>query len=139
MQRRKLEQIGRKEEDARVKLRKTANQGDTMNESHILILVTAPSHEVGEQIAMRLVEERLAACANLVGPIQSTYRWEGAIEKDEEILLMIKTRSALFDRVAECVRQNHPYSVPEVIGVTISHGLTSYLDWINKETAASKE
>jgi periplasmic divalent cation tolerance protein len=106
-----------------------------MDESYILILVTAPSREVGEQIAMKLVEERLAACANLVGPIQSTYRWEGVVQKDDEVLLMIKTRSELFELVAECVRQNHPYSVPEVIGVTISQGLPSYLEWIDKETA----
>ena len=106
-----------------------------MAEDYLLVFATAPSREVGEQIAMKLVEERLAACVNLVGPVLSTYRWEEAIQKDEEVLLMIKTRSTLFDRVAECIRQNHPYSVPEVIAVTISQGLPSYLDWINKETA----
>jgi periplasmic divalent cation tolerance protein len=110
-----------------------------MDDSHTLILVTAPSREVGEQISMKLIEERLAACVNLVGPILSTYRWEETIQKDEEVLLLIKTQAEQFDRVAECVRQNHPYLVPEVIGVTISHGLSSYLDWINKETAPREE
>lgn len=110
-----------------------------MGESHILILVTAPSWKVAEQISMKLVEARLAACANVLGAIQSTYWWEGAIQKDEEVLLLIKTRGDLFEMVAECVRQNHPYQVPEVIGVNINQGLTSYLDWIDKETAPQEE
>ena len=106
-------------------------------EHPLLCLITAPDREVADRIARTLVDERLAACVNILPGITSVYRWEGAVETGEEVLLMAKTMRARLDALTVRVKQLHPYDVPEVIAVGIQGGLLAYLDWIAAETAGS--
>ncbi len=102
----------------------------------IVVLVTVPSRQVGDSIAASLVEERLAACVNLVGPITSIYRWEGTVNRDEEHLLIIKSTRRRYGALEERIRQRHPYDLPEVIALPVLAGLEPYLAWVRSETAA---
>jgi periplasmic divalent cation tolerance protein len=108
-----------------------------MNASHIVIMITVPSREVGEQVANALVEGRLVACVNIVPGISSIYQWQGNIEQEDELLLIAKSRATLFNRVATLVKQIHPYDVPEVIAIPIVAGSSEYLAWIDTETASA--
>src|SRR5690348_16012004 len=99
-----------------------------------VVFVTAGNQETAAAIGRALVEERLAACANLLGPIRSIYRWRGAVEDAGEHLLLIKTRASLFAALQARVKQLHPYEVPEIVALNIEKGLPSYLDWIREST-----
>jgi periplasmic divalent cation tolerance protein len=101
----------------------------------IVVLVTAPGAEAASRIGRVLVDEGLCACANVVGPVRSIYRWQGAIHDEAEALLLIKTRAELFDRVAARIRELHSYDVPEVIALPITAGSEPYLRWIDDSTA----
>jgi periplasmic divalent cation tolerance protein len=98
----------------------------------IVVLVSVGSAEEGGRIAEALVREQLAACVNLVGPIRSIYTWKGEVQRDDERLLIIKTRAALFDDIERRVRALHSYDTPEVIALPISAGSRPYLDWMQK-------
>ena len=100
----------------------------------VVALVTVGSEEQGQQIANALVTEQLAACVNIVGPITSTYRWEGKVEHERELLLMIKTRAALFPAVEARVKALHSYALPEVIALPVSAGSEPYLEWLRGAT-----
>ncbi len=100
----------------------------------IVVLSTVPDVSTGRKIAQGILEERLAACVNISGPLESHYWWEGEIQRDPEHLLVIKTRGELFVRLEEAIRALHPYDVPEVIALPIEQGSPSYLDWIASET-----
>ena len=104
-----------------------------MSES-IVVLVTCGSEEEAIKIAHLLVENRLAACVNLVLPIRSIYRWEGKIWDEREWLLIIKTQKQRFEALEEKVRSLHSYSVPEIIGLPIIEGNSAYLKWLEKMT-----
>jgi len=107
-----------------------------MNSQLIVVFITAPSKEVGQQIATALLEQKLAACVNIIPSILSLYRWEGKLNQDEEVLLVVKTRSEVFaDGLVPAVRAVHPYDLPEIIALPILQGLVSYLDWIEAETS----
>ena len=101
-----------------------------MSEPIHVVLVTAPDAEVGARIARALVEEGLAACANLVPGIRSIYRFEGALHDDAEVLLVLKTRAALSAALAARVRALHPYELPEVVALPVAGGSEPYLDWV---------
>jgi periplasmic divalent cation tolerance protein len=101
-----------------------------------VVFVTAGSEEQAESIARALVGERLAACANIVSPIKSIYRWKDEVETDTEHLLIIKTRANLVAKVAARVKELHSYEVPEVIALPIIAGAKSYLDWVLGSTTA---
>ena len=101
----------------------------TANEA-IVVLVTAGSTEEAERIARALVEERLAACVNLVPGIRSIYRWKGKIADDGEILLVAKTRRDSFAALERRVRELHSYDVPEVLALAVTEGSTDYLRWL---------
>mgnify|MGYP000421615794 FL=1 len=106
-----------------------------MTDSYILALVTAPSFETAEGIAHKLVEQKLAACVNILPGVRSIYAWKGEIHTDEESLLLIKTRVALFsEKLAPAIKAIHPYEVPEIIALPIEMGAADYLDWIGQET-----
>ena len=92
--------------------------------------ITAPSSEMAERIARRLVAERLAACVQLVEPIRSIYRWQGAIEEDREVLLIVKTAEDRIHRIHEVLRELHPYEVPELVAVPVTAGSSTYLSWL---------
>lgn len=98
------------------------------------VLVTAGDESEAARIASTLVTEELAACANIVAPIRSIYRWQGEICDDQEVLLILKTRTSLFDVLRQRVQQLHSYEVAEVIGWPISRGATDYLQWVVEQT-----
>jgi len=100
----------------------------------IVVLVTAPTPERAAEIARALVEERLAACGNVVPGLRSIYRWEGEVQHDEEALLLLKTTRARFDALRDRVLALHPYDVPEVIALPVEAGSAAYLAWIASET-----
>lgn len=100
----------------------------------LIVLVTVPSRAEGERIAETVVGERLAACVNVVGPVCSIYRWEGAVCREDEHLLVLKTSRACYPALAARVRALHPYEVPEVIALPVEVGLAAYLAWIAAET-----
>jgi periplasmic divalent cation tolerance protein len=100
----------------------------------IVVLVTCGSEEEALKIANALVEVRLAACANLVAPIRSIYRWEGKIWDEKEWLLIIKTQKNKFEALEKKVKSLHSYSVPEIVSLPIVEGSSSYLQWIREST-----
>jgi periplasmic divalent cation tolerance protein len=101
---------------------------------YIVALITGPSKEVGTAIARALLEQKLAACVNIVSPINSLYTWKGETCSDKEVLLVVKTKAAIFeDKFIPAVQAVHPYEVPEIIALPIIMGSKSYLDWIDAE------
>ena len=100
----------------------------------IIILVTAGSEVEAEKIARALVEERLAACVNIINPIRSIYRWEGKVQDDREWLLVMKTQATRFSAIETRVKTLHSYQVPEVIALPIVAGSDKYLEWLKSET-----
>jgi len=101
-----------------------------------LVLTTCGSAEEARRIAQELVERRLAACVNIVPQIESVYRWKGEVQRDDEALLVIKTRAAQFEALKEAVLKHHPYELPEVIAVSVERGHQPYLDWISSNVSA---
>jgi len=97
-----------------------------------IVLSTAGSEEEARRIAQALVERRLAACVNIVGPIHSVYRWKGAVESASEQLLIIKTTAAAFPRVRDAIRELHSYELPECVMLSIEAGSEDYLRWIGE-------
>ncbi len=102
-----------------------------MPEESIVVLTTFPDAETARRVAATLVEERLAACVNLVPQIESIYRWEGKIESNSEVLAIIKTNSWKYQPLESRIRQLHPYKVPEIISLRIDSGNIDYLRWID--------
>jgi periplasmic divalent cation tolerance protein len=100
----------------------------------IVVLITAPSEEEASGIAKKLVEARLAACVNIIKNVRSIYRWQGRIEDDAEVLMVVKTRKDLMEKLTEEVKVLHSYDVPEVIALPIICGSEDYLEWLNDST-----
>ena len=98
---------------------------------YTLIMVTASSREEAEKIATTLLERKLIACANILGPVSSRFWWQGKIDSAEEYMIFMKTKRELFDQVADNVKQLHSYEVPEIIALPIVEGAKPYLEWIN--------
>ena len=101
-----------------------------------VVLITAPSPEAAERIARTLVEERLAACVNVVPGVRSFYRWEGAVQDDAELLLVAKTGSERVAALAARVKELHDYDLPEVLELPATGGSTAYLDWVRTESSS---
>ena len=99
---------------------------------YLLALTTCPDRETAERVAGSLVSERLAACVSVVQGLTSFYEWEGEIQKDEEFLLLIKTRRERFDTLKDALLRLHPYELPELVGVALDTGLDGYLRWIDR-------
>ena len=99
-----------------------------------VVLVTAPNVEVARFLARSLVESRLAACVNVVPAIHSLYRWEGEVQEDEEVLLVVKTRADRGDALTSRIRDLHPYAVPEVLALPAVGGSEPYLRWVCEES-----
>lgn len=95
-----------------------------------LVLSTCGSRDVALKIARALVDRQVAACVNIVGPIESIYRWKDKVEEAPEFLLIVKTTASSFERLAEEIRRLHPYEVPELLQFRVETGLEAYLDWI---------
>jgi len=97
-----------------------------------LLLTTTASREDAQSIALTLVSHRIAACVNIVGPMESVYRWKGDVENAQEYLLIIKTSAERVPTLREELRRVHPYELPELIEFGIEGGLPEYLDWIGE-------
>lgn len=102
-----------------------------------VVLVTAPDLAVGARLGRSLVEEGLAACANLVPGVRSIYRWQGEIHDDPEVLLIVKTRASLVEALAARVRALHPYELPEVLALPVAGGSAAYLAWLREAAEAA--
>jgi periplasmic divalent cation tolerance protein len=96
----------------------------------VVVLVTAPTAEKAAEIARALVEEKLAACGNVIPAVRSIYRWEGKVQEDSEALLVLKAPRKRLQELADRVVQLHPYELPEVVGLPIEGGSEKYIDWI---------
>lgn len=101
-----------------------------MSVDALLVLCTCPSQAVADEVASALLERRLAACVNRVPGIESLYRWEGRIERDQEHLLLIKTTADAYPTLEKLIVDTHPYDVPEVIAIALDQGSAQYLDWV---------
>jgi periplasmic divalent cation tolerance protein len=98
-----------------------------------------PDAERASALARALVDEGLAACVNVIPGVRSVYRWEGRVHEDDEVLCLIKTRPAIFDRVRDRILELHPYDVPEILAFTVDEGSPAYLDWLRIATAGSEK
>jgi periplasmic divalent cation tolerance protein len=104
-------------------------------DEHIQVVTTASSADEARRIATALVEERLAACVQIVGPIESIYRWQNKIETATEWQCSIKTRRHHYDAIEAVIRRLHSYDVPEILAVPIVAGSEAYLKWLSDEMA----
>ena len=102
----------------------------------LIVMVTAGSAEEADRIAAALVDERLAACVNVLGPARSVYRWQGEIERAEEWLLIIKTTGPVFPTLEARVKALHSYEMPEVITLPVVAGSDAYLAWVRANATA---
>lgn len=101
----------------------------------VFVYMTAGSPEEARRIARTLVDERLAACVNIIDGMTSVYRWEGAVEEGRETVMIAKTRQDRFDALAERVRALHSYTVPCIIEIPLGRGHGPYLEWLKAESA----
>lgn len=102
--------------------------------STLLVLTNLPDRAVADRLADSLIEQRLAACVNILSPCRSVYRWQGAVQHDEEHPLLIKTTAERYPALEAAIRAAHPYELPEIIAVRVEGGLPAYLDWVAAET-----
>ena len=100
----------------------------------LLVFTTLPSADKAAELAKALVDERLAACANLLPAIRSIYRWQGKLQDENEVLVLLKTRAEHLERLKLRILELHPYEVPEVLAVPVEAGYQPYLDWLAGET-----
>ncbi|MBZ0169843.1 dihydroorotate dehydrogenase [Candidatus Methylomirabilis lanthanidiphila] len=100
--------------------------------THIVVLITAGSKHEAEAIGKALVESRLAACVNILEHVWSLFRWQGVIERQEEVLMLVKSRSDLLPSIIQVVKEMHSYTVPEVIALPILAGSPDYLAWADE-------
>jgi len=101
---------------------------------HLQVHTTTDSRALAQKIARSTVDARLAACAQVVGPIASTYRWQGFVEQADEWLVLLKTTRGRFDGLAEHIRGEHTYETPEILAFPVAAGSEDYLQWISAET-----
>jgi len=100
----------------------------------LVVYITAPSEEEAAKIAKALVKERLAACVNIIKDIRSIYSWQGKIEDERELLMIVKTRPELFSSLKTRVKELHSYAVPEIIVLPVVDGSEEYLAWLRETT-----
>lgn len=97
------------------------------------VVTTAPDASVAGSLAARIVEERLAACANVVPGVTSIFRWEGEVQREDEVLVVFKTTEAGYAALRDRIVSLHPYDVPEVLAFPVSNGSDDYLRWVERE------
>lgn len=103
---------------------------DATAESFVVALTAAPDARTARRIARKVVEERLAACVNIVGPVKSVFRWKGSVERVPEHLLIMKTTAHCTPALGERIGELHPYETPEFVSLSVGGGLRNYLEWI---------
>jgi periplasmic divalent cation tolerance protein len=100
----------------------------------LLVITNCPDEETANAIALAAVEAKLAACVNIMPRIQSLFRWQGKVESASEIPLHFKATAAAYPALEARIRELHPYELPEIIALPLSHGLPAYLNWVAEET-----
>ncbi|MHB8771082.1 MAG: divalent-cation tolerance protein CutA [Syntrophales bacterium] len=105
-------------------------------EEFIQVMTATDKREEAERIARSLVERRLAACVQIVGPVTSIYRWKGAIETAGEWLCLVKSRAECYEAIEQAIRSLHSYETPEILALPVAAGSRDYLDWLRGELAA---
>jgi periplasmic divalent cation tolerance protein len=103
-------------------------------ETYVQVTTTTETEADAQTIASKVVEKRLAACVQIIGPITSTYRWQGKIESAEEWLCVIKSKAALYEKLEKTILEIHPYEEPEIIATPIAKGSEGYLAWVEENT-----
>lgn len=98
------------------------------------VWINCPDRDTADRIASICVEERLAACANILAPIESIYRWKGNIERAQEVPLLLKSRDELFGALSARVKASHPYEVPSIVATDLPHVEADYAAWLRQET-----
>jgi len=106
---------------------------------YIVVVITSTDKEEAVKIVRYLLNEKLIACANIVGPVSSIFWWEGKIDEASEYLVFMKSRENLFEKLTERVKELHSYQVPEIIALPIEKGLPSYLDWLSTSLQSVRE
>ena len=101
---------------------------------YIIVLTTFPSKEEAEKLSEKLLKARLVACANISSQMESIFRWNGQMEKENEVLVIMKTRKKLFKELSGWILTHHPYDVPEILALPVLMGSDEYLNWIKEET-----
>lgn len=101
----------------------------------LVVLTTLPTPEAAHDLVRTLVTDRIVACGTILPGATSTYRWQGAVTRDDEVLVVLKTVAARWDALVESVGRLHPYEVPELLALPVGAGLPAYLAWIRAETA----
>ena len=99
-----------------------------------LVLTTLPNADAAAGLARALVEEKLAACCNIIPAVRSIYRWQDKLHDDNEVLMIIKTRSEQMERLKNRILELHPYAVPEVLALPVESGYLGYLEWLAQST-----
>lgn len=110
------------------------DEAATYGQMYIVVLVTARDKSEAERISEKLISQKLAACVNIVSPINSLFWWDNKLDRSDEALLIIKTKKALFKRLEKAVKSAHSYDVPEIIALPIIAGSKPYLDWVKTST-----
>jgi periplasmic divalent cation tolerance protein len=100
----------------------------------MLVLTTLPNADAAGELAKSLIEEKLAACANVFPAVRSIYKWQGKIQDENEVLVLLKTRQEHFERLKSRILELHPYEVPEVLAIPVEQGYQAYLEWLARET-----
>lgn len=123
-----------KDDSSATKRMKIQRTGKVMDYKHVMVFITVDSPEAAQKITDVILNERKAACVNILSGVESYYWWEGKREKTTELLLTVKTRAKLLDELVMLVKECHPYSIPEIITLPIISGNEGYLRWIEGET-----
>lgn len=100
----------------------------------LLVFSSLPDEPAARQLAQFLVDARLAACVNVLAPCTSVYRWQGTLEQVTEVPVLIKTTTRRYAALESAMRERHPYELPEIVAVPVTHGLPGYLAWVAAET-----
>ena len=109
-----------------------------MTENPIIAIITTPTKSEANRIVNNLLENRLIACGNIIGPIKSHYWWKDKIEQSEEFLILAKSKQSLYNRLEKNILKLHSYEIPEILVLPIIQGSRSYLDWIMNSVKSSK-
>ncbi len=104
-----------------------------MSEQALLVFTTLKNLDDARRLVRSLVDDRLVACGTLLPAATSVYRWQDAVAEEAEVVVLLKTLASRWDALAEAVRRRHPYDVPELLAVPVTHGLDAYLNWVGEE------
>lgn len=106
------------------------------NIDHIVVFITSSSSDEAKMISSALIDEKLAACTNIIPEVNSIFSWQGKVCNEHEVLIIAKTRLSIFDKLQARIKELHSYDVPEIIALPIIAGSADYLKWINNETTS---